>query len=65
MIDDHIVDFLPVPSLLFLVSEQNSLRSNARKDELEGKGNTSVVYQVRLQGGARDSRRRDGDFTGR
>ena len=42
MIDDHIVVFLPVPSLLFLVSEQNSLRSNARK-ELEGK---RVKHQI-------------------
>lgn len=62
MIDDHIVDFLPVPSFLFLVSEQNSLRSNARKDEFEA-SETLVIYPVRVQDGARDSRRRDGDFT--
>lgn len=62
MIDDHIVDFLPVPSFLFLVSEQNTLRSNARKDELEA-SETLVIYLVRVQDGARDSRRRDGDFT--
>lgn len=62
MIDDHVVDFLPVPSFLFLVSEQNSLRSNARKDELEA-SETLVIYLVRVQDGATDSCRRDGDFT--
>lgn len=62
MIDDHIVDFLPVPSFLFLVSEQNTLRSNARKDKSEA-SETLVIYLVRVQDGARDSCRRDGDFT--
>lgn len=62
MIDDHIVDFLPVPSFLFLVSEQNTLRSNARKDKSEA-SETLVIYLVRVQDGTRDSRRRDGDFT--
>lgn len=62
MIDDHIVDFLPVPSFLFLVSGQNTLRSNARKDKSEA-SETLVIYLVRVQDGARDSRRRDGDFT--
>lgn len=62
MIDDHIVDFLPVPSFLFLVSELNTLRSNARKDKSEA-SETLVIYLVRVQDGARDSRRRDGDFT--
>ena len=59
MIDDHTLltccQFLPS-------SEQNSLRSNARKDGL-GASETLVIYLVRVQDSARDSRRRDGDFT--